>query len=184
MAKVVQANIKNITPEEHHCDDEIMVVFKGRAALKRYMQGKPNPWGFKLWPRAGVSGILYNFDVYQGLADVKHRAPSALGIDGDVVLQMVEGLESGKNCKIFADNFFSNLSLVKALRTRFMFFVGTFRANRLKRCQLKLEKHLKKLRCSSLDMKVELESNIIAVHWFDSRCVDTLSSYIGLEPVD
>lgn len=80
-----------------------------------------------------------------------------------MVLHMVKRLENGKNYKIFADNFFSNLSLLKALRDESMFFIGTFQDNRLKRGQLKSEKDLKKFRHGSSDMKVELKSNIIAV---------------------
>ena len=32
--------------------------------------------------------------------------PSALGLGGDVALQIVKGFENGNNYKIFADNFF------------------------------------------------------------------------------
>ena len=68
-----------------------------------------------------------------------------LGLGGDVALQIVEGFENGKNYTIFADNFFSNPSLVKALKAKSMFFVGTFQTNRLKGRKLKSEKDLKKL---------------------------------------
>jgi len=53
----------SIPPEDHNTVDEIMVNFKGRSPIKQYIRGKPNPWGFKLWGRAG---ILYDFDVDQG----------------------------------------------------------------------------------------------------------------------
>lgn len=56
-----------VVPEEHNSVDEMMIPFRGKfSSIKQYMRGKPNPWGFKLWVRTGVSGILCDFDVYQG----------------------------------------------------------------------------------------------------------------------
>ncbi|XP_067659983.1 piggyBac transposable element-derived protein 3-like, partial [Haliotis asinina] len=62
----LRSRFLTIPAEEHQSVDEIMVSFKGKSTLKQYMRGKPNPWGFKIWGRAGSSGILYDFDVYQG----------------------------------------------------------------------------------------------------------------------
>jgi hypothetical protein len=66
--------------------DDIMVSFKGRSSLKQYIQGKPNPWGFKLWGRAGASGVLYDFDDYQGKTG--RQREDYIGVGGDTVLQM------------------------------------------------------------------------------------------------
>ncbi|KAJ8344740.1 hypothetical protein SKAU_G00289330 [Synaphobranchus kaupii] len=44
-----------------------MIPFKGKfSGIRQYMKGKPHPWGFKVWARTGISGILCDFDVYQG----------------------------------------------------------------------------------------------------------------------
>ena len=148
------------------------------------MRGKPHPWGFKLWARAGISGKLYAFDIYQGSVDGKRRPSSALGLSGDAVLQMVNGLQDGKNYKIFVDNFFTTPAQVESLKRKSMFFVGTYRANRLKGCKLKTEKELKQLGRGSHHFKVDLMSNIVAVRWFDNKSVDILSSYASVEPQD
>ena len=66
--------------------DEIRVLFKGRSSLKQYIRGKPNSWGFKLWGRAGASGVLYDFDVYQGKTG--RQTEDYIGVGGDTVLQM------------------------------------------------------------------------------------------------
>jgi hypothetical protein len=47
--------------EEHNSVDEMMVNFKGKSTIKQYIRGKPNPWGFKLWGRAGISGLTLIF---------------------------------------------------------------------------------------------------------------------------
>ena len=89
-------NCLKIPPEEHNSIDEIMVSFKGKSSIKQYIRGKPNPWGFKLWGRAGISGILYDFDVYQGASKNK---PTELGVGGDIVMKLKESLDEGKTIK-------------------------------------------------------------------------------------
>ena len=63
----VRRNCLNIICKEKNSVDEMMVPFKGKySRIKQYMRGKRYPWGFKIWCRAGVSGILYDFHIYQG----------------------------------------------------------------------------------------------------------------------
>ena len=35
-----------------------------KSLLRQYMPKKTHKWGFKLWGRSGVSGFLYDFDIY------------------------------------------------------------------------------------------------------------------------
>ncbi|XP_016329239.1 piggyBac transposable element-derived protein 3-like, partial [Sinocyclocheilus anshuiensis] len=75
-----------VVPEEHNSVDEMMIPFKGRFSnIKQYMRGKPHPWGFKLWVRTGISGMLCDFDVYQGSVDGIRQAKSELGLSGDLL---------------------------------------------------------------------------------------------------
>jgi hypothetical protein len=67
---------------------------------------------------------------------------------------MCKSLPDGKNYKIFADNFFTSMPLLVKLKEKSFHFVGTVRANRLKGCDLKTEKELKKDRRGSYDCKV------------------------------
>lgn len=57
-------------------------------------------------------------DIYQGSHNWKRRVASEPGVGGDIVLQMVRNLPEGLNFKAFADNFFTNLALAKALREK------------------------------------------------------------------
>lgn len=63
---LLQRNRKNIEQEEFNAVDEIKVPFTGRCSLKQYIPNKQTPWGFKLWGRAGITGVLHQFEVYQG----------------------------------------------------------------------------------------------------------------------
>ena len=175
-------NLNKIPPQQKQSVDEVMVAFKGRSGLKQYLRNKPRKWGFKLWARAGCDGILHDFDVYQGKTD-KAGEKSGLGMTGNVVMNMVRNLQEDQNFIIFADNLFSSLKLVEELKSKGFWFVGTVRENRLKGCDLKGEKALKKEKRGAMDSKVELNSNVVVVRWFDNRKVDLISSCIGVEPL-
>jgi len=109
-------NCLDIIPEENNSVDEMMIAYKGRfSKIKQYMRGKPHPWGFKIWARTGTSGILCDFDVYQGSVDRCKAQPSEYGMSGEVVLKLVSTLPDNQNYKIYADNFFTSVPLVVKL---------------------------------------------------------------------
>lgn len=178
----LNASLKTLPQEECSAVDEVMVPFKGRSDIKQFMRNKPHKWGFKMWGRAGTTGTLYEFEIYQGAkADASDR-PSKLSKSAMNVINMTTNIPDGKNFKVFADNFFTSLALVEALKARDIFYVGTVRVNRLKGCPLQNEKELKKVGRGAFDEVVDLTSGAVAVRWFDNRTVDLLSTYVGAEP--
>ena len=84
-------------------------------------------------------------------------------------MAMTSNLETGKNFKVFADNLFSSLKLVKALRERGLSYVGMVRENRLEGCGLKAERVVKKEGRGAMNSKVNVASNVVAVRWFDNN---------------
>ena len=130
-----------------------------------------------------VSNRCYDFDVYQGISAGK-RQISEFGMAADVVLKLCSTLPSHQNHKVYADNFFTGVTLLQKLVERGIHFVGTVRSERLPNCTLQDEKELKKKGRGSFDWKIEQESNIIAVQWCDTRAVILLSTYVGASPVD
>lgn len=137
-----------------------------------------------MWGRAGASGMLYEFELYQGAnKSGENQKKTSLGVTGEVVVRMTQNIPDGENFKVFADNLFTSLALVERLKERSIFYVGTVRMNRLKGCDLKSEKDLKVEGRGSTDYKVELNSGVIAVRWYDNRCVDLVSNYVGVDPV-
>nr|XP_047132561.1 piggyBac transposable element-derived protein 3-like [Hydra vulgaris] len=114
----LRENFLKVSPEENQSVDEIMVAFKGRSFLKQYVPNKPNKWGFKLWGRCGVSGYLYDFDLYQGKEIKKKDEYSPHGIGASVVIKMTSTLPENHIFKIFADNYFSSLPLLDELKKR------------------------------------------------------------------
>ena len=174
----LKTSLTKLPQEEFSAVDEIMIPFKGRSDIKQFMRNKPHKWGFKMWGRAGASGILYEFDVYQGASVT---SDDGLSKSSQVVIKMTSNIPLGLNFKVFADNFFSSLPLVKILQSKRIFYV---RVNRLKGLELKSEKELKTDGSrGAFDHAIEVNSGVVAVRWYDNRPVDLLSSYIGVEPV-
>ncbi|XP_047490888.1 piggyBac transposable element-derived protein 3-like [Penaeus chinensis] len=177
-----RAQCLKITPEEHNSIDEMMIPFKGSfSGIKQYMKGKPHKWGYKIWARAGASGILYDFDIYQGKRG-NTSDTSSLGVAADVVLKLSSTLSDNKNYKVYADNFLSSIPLLEALQNHGIHDLGTIRPNRLRNCNLESDADLKKYGRGSYDFRVEQNHNFVAVKWHDTRAVTLVSTYAGPEP--
>lgn len=169
-----------LTPDEHSSIDEMMCKFRGKTSpIRQYIKGKPHPWGFKIWGRAGTDGVLNDFDVYQGGNGIR----TELGQGPDVVLKLTSTM--AKNCryKIYADNLFTSVPLLIKLKEQGMEYTGTVRKNRLPGCALEDEKAMKKRGRGAFDHRVEETHNIAAVRWFDNRAVSLLSTRTAVEPV-
>jgi len=115
------------SPDEHIAIDEMIIPFKGRSGLKQYMKAKPKKWGFKVWVQANRNGYVNCFHLYQG--QCKSAVRSNFRPIGDSVLKLCHDMQD-KNHKLFMDNLFTSLPLLRQLRTFNIFVIGTLRANR------------------------------------------------------
>jgi len=167
-------------PTEFQAIDEMIIPFKGRHRGKQYLKSKPKQWGFKVWVRASQDGYVSKFEMYQRLL-----SPSTeIGIIGDTVLRLAEGLEN-KNHKLFLDNLFTSIPTLLNLQSKGIYVVGTIRANRLKEANDKLihPKILAKQGRGSISV-VTSTDNITILRWSDNNIVHMISSYAGVEPKD
>lgn len=53
--------------------------------MKQYNKSKPHKWGFSVFTRAEVSGIMYDFEMYTGK---NMKLEGNLGISGNIVLRL------------------------------------------------------------------------------------------------
>ncbi|XP_048106446.1 piggyBac transposable element-derived protein 2 [Alosa alosa] len=169
-------------PEEFHSIDEQMIPFKGQLSIKQYIPKKPKPWGVKVWVRAGSSGYVYRFEVYQGSANRGHS--SGLRMAGDVVMRLCDD-KKHKNHKVFFDNFFSSIPLLEALKDLGIYGTGTCRANRVKGAsqKLKSEKQLTQEGRGACSV-VSTNGNITITRWLDSSVIHLASTCAGQSPED
>ena len=178
--EALRQNFLKIPPKEFQSVDEIIIPFKGRSGLKVYMPNKPHKWGFKFWGRSDSDGFIYDLDLYQ---PIPNEMVSELGRSAGVVEKLTDSLQSGKNFKVFADNFFSSVSLAEKLKKRGIWYVGTVRMNRVVGNSLPKDKELQKKPRGHFVAQVEQNTNVACVRWNDNKIVSLISTYVATDPV-
>lgn len=191
--------------EHQYAVDEQMVKFTGKTApegCRTYMPMKPISHGLKMWARCGVSGYTYKVELYTGKQATGSQARTrgaqpiqtatphatytadvakAVGKSGEVVLRLCEGLP--QNSRIFFDNYFSSVALLKHLREQQIWAVSTVRANRIGHCPMESEKEFEKHSRGHWDFKKHRDG-VEVVGWNDNKRVLLASNYVGVEPHD
>nr|XP_042908067.1 uncharacterized protein LOC122271301 [Parasteatoda tepidariorum] len=76
--------------DKHLSIDEFIIPFKGRSRLKQYNKIKPHKWGIKVSGLCGVSGMLYDLEIYTGKDTLQDK--TKLGISGDIVVPIFKTL--------------------------------------------------------------------------------------------
>ena len=99
---MLQTKCRKHPQEECHAVDEQIIPTKSRSGIRQYLPNKPHKWGIKVWARCGVSGMLYDFEVYTGKAP-----PSSLdkeyGKVGAVVVRLMEHLPKSVGHKVYME---------------------------------------------------------------------------------
>ena len=177
-----------VEPEEYHSVDEQIIPSKTKfSSIRQYNQKKSKKWGFKNLVRAGSSGFMYDFYIYQGKSgkessdeenDYQHLQKSA-----QVVAKLCQTLPEFSNHKLFSDNWFSTIDLIFYLKEKGILAVGTIRANRLGDCSIMANKDLAKQDRGAMDYRVDGNSGVIVVKWVDNSIVQLVSNYVGINPM-
>jgi hypothetical protein len=122
---------------------------------------------------------MYDFRIYTGKGTCEDIG---LGSSGDIVMALCSNIPSGKNFKIFFDNWFSSLQLAVALKEKQILCVGTVRSDRMGQCPLMNEAKMKKKGRGSFDWRVETDHNVALVRWHDGKAINLLSTYAAIDP--
>ena len=104
---------KSVLQEEMQSIDEQIIPTKSRCGIKLYMPKKPNKWGIKLWASCGISGIVYDFEIYACKAPNSQDEIPGIMMGGNVVHCLTKNLPYHQNFKLYFDNFFSSVTLMK-----------------------------------------------------------------------
>ncbi|XP_054602416.1 piggyBac transposable element-derived protein 2-like [Nothobranchius furzeri] len=171
-----------------HSVDEVMVAYKGTRAgnLHQYIANKPYKWGFKLFCRASSSGIIHDLLLYQGASTFFNTTLSEeeqmLPLGAKVVTTLCKTITQPRLSVVFCDNYFTSFKLVKYLDTSLgVKCIGTVRPNRTGGATLMTDKELTKKGRGAFDYKAA--EGVIAVKWFDNKCVNLLSNAVGVMPL-
>jgi hypothetical protein len=192
LLEAIRQNCLKLEEENRYSIDEMMVPYKGtRAGSRRqYLPKKPKKWGFKLFVRAGVSGLVYDILPYGG--DDTFRFCSftdyedSLGLGAKVVIALCKTIKT-KPSVVYFDNFFTSLELIRHLHhDQGIFSLGTIKNNRLRGCQQKLptDKQLTKKDRGTSKQLVCQKNKIVVVKWVDNKVVTLASSFVDCYPME
>lgn len=189
----LRKNFSKIPNEKRMSVDEMMVPYKGKKAgfRKQYLPKKPKKWGFKIFVRAGVSGIVYDYILYGGQWTFENSGnrivfpshESHFGFGAQIVLALSQTIQDKSASVLFFDNFFTSPLLIKHLRREYgILSLGTLRENRCK-TDMKPDKVLMKKR-GNIDYRSDNRNRLVVVKWADTKVVTLVSSYVGHRPIE
>jgi len=146
---IIRLNCLKLSQGQRFSIDEMMVPYKGKKAGSRrqYMQNKPKKWGIKLFVRAGIDGMVYDFLVYSGDCTFRNITFSTFetgyfGLGPKVVIALCSTIPNKPLSVVYFDNFFTTPDL----RDEFgILSLGTLRKQHLRGCPLMEDKKLNKL---------------------------------------
>ncbi|XP_061567214.1 piggyBac transposable element-derived protein 3-like [Cololabis saira] len=184
----VRKKCLEIDSENQFSIDEMMVPYKGTKAgsLRQYLPSKPHHWGIKIFVRAGVSGIVYDFLTYTGKSTfgIAQGPVKEIGVGANVVVQLCKTIRNPSECVVYFDNFFTSLPLIVHLKESFgLRSLGTIRKNRLKGCILEDDRALLRQGRGSYDYRVDNEAEVAVVKWVDNKAVTLASSCAAVSPL-
>ena len=185
---IVRNQCTEVEPEEYHSVDEQIIPSKTKfSRIRQYNPKTPKKWGFKNLVRAGSSGIMYDFFIYEGKPTTNNENDNTdydhLQKSAQVVGKLCQNLPGHKNHKLFFDNCFSTLELMLYLKNKGILAVGTIRLNRLGGCSVSSNKDLQKAGRGSSDYRTDNNSGITVVKWIDNNVVQLISNFVGIEPM-
>ena len=97
------------------------------SSTRKYNPKKPKKWGLKNLVRGGISGFMYDFFVYDGKnsAELDDEKLSHLQKFSQVAAKLCDDLLGHKNYKVFFDNWFTTLDLLRHFRSKGIHAAGT-----------------------------------------------------------
>ena len=161
-------------PRQNLAVDERMVKSRHRSGIRQFIKDKPTKWGIKLWVLADSSnGYTVDFNVYIGKAAGQNVSANGLGYD--VVMKLLRPFVN-QGYHLFVDNFYTSLTLFKALFNQGILATGTIMETRRDfLASLKNSKGWAKGKERGT-MRWERVSPCLALQWVDNKVVSLLTT--------
>lgn len=97
------------------------------------------------------------------------------------MIKLCETLPRHQDFTVHFENWFTFIELQIQLKSWGIWSVGTIRSNRLRDCNLKCEKELKKVGRGAVDSRVGKKSGIHVVCWLDKSAAQLFSTHAAME---
>ncbi|XP_023213628.1 piggyBac transposable element-derived protein 4-like [Centruroides sculpturatus] len=119
---------KYFTPSEYLTVDEQLLAFRGKCSFRQYIPSKPAKYGIKMFALCDVkTAYTVSLEPYLGK---QPDGPYCFSTNAQDVVERLVTPVQGTNRNITGDNWFTSVSLVKALKAKKLTYVGTIRKNR------------------------------------------------------
>lgn len=182
---IIRNNCLSIPQGKRFSIDEMMILYKGKKAgsRKQYMKNKPKKWGFKIFVRAGIDGMVYDFLAYSGDCTFRNihfslYELSYFGLGPKVVIALSSSIPKKPMSVIYFDNFFTTPELISYLRSEFgILSLGTLRKQHLRGCQIDEDKKLMKKPRGTYVYCCDTSKKVTILKWLDNKVVCLASSY-------
>lgn len=163
--------------------DEQMIPFTGICGVKQFVRGKPNPEGLKNFVCATPSGLVLDFEIYQGKDTFLENTTKDLGVGPSAVVRLVRSLREGT--QIFMDRYFTTIPLLEYLLDNKFHGTGTIMKSRIPRgVHLTSETILKRLGRGATEQSVRSDGKINVIQWYDLKPVLLASTNLQEHPVN
>ncbi|GLV46810.1 hypothetical protein CBL_20956 [Carabus blaptoides fortunei] len=155
--------------------DESMIPYYGKHYAKQFIRGKPIRFGYKCWAICTSNGYMIASFIYTGKNEASPYREFGLG--GEVVLELLKlaGVPPQKGFKIFFDNYFTSVKLLRHLANEGYCASGTVRQGRMDNCPLPDKKFWNKQKRGFAMFKTSEQVTI--AQWKDNKVVSGASNY-------
>mgnify|MGYP004578525483 CR=1 FL=1 len=158
--------------------DEQMIPFTGRCpnSLRQFVKSKPRPVGLKNFVITSSTGIVLDFEIYQGTTTP--LGDRSLGLGPAVILRLCETIP--RNSFLYFDRYFTTIPLLQRLHEIGLNGTGTIMGNRMKEPNFLSDKQMKR---GDVDQKVRSDQKVVGVKWMDNKSVLMSSNCVGKDPI-
>ncbi|XP_032588852.1 piggyBac transposable element-derived protein 2-like isoform X1 [Drosophila mojavensis] len=145
-------------------------------------EDKPHKWGYRIYVLSGQSGFCYKFEIDSGNENKVLPNEPDLGAASNCVVRMVREVPRHQNFRIYFDNFFNSLPILKYLADEGILALGTIRRKRIPNNKtidnINLKKHPSG---TSVEYVADFDGVDISVtSWLDNKVVSLASNYAGI----
>ena len=155
--------------------DEQMIPFTGKCNVKQYVPGKPRPVGLKNFVCTTSSGLMVDFEVYQG-STTNLPEKDTIGLGPSVVMRLVSTLP--KRSFVYFDRYFTTLSLMTRLLEEQIHGTGTIQTNRFKAFNFLKDNRMKRGKYEEITRS---DNAVSFVKWKDTKSVLMVFTCTGAE---
>jgi hypothetical protein len=140
------------------------------------MKNKRTRYGLKLFILAcSNSGYAHTLKLEEGL---RPGETSRVGYGGTVVKELVDAAKLVAGSTLYADNWFTSVTLALQLKAKKVFLVGTTRADRKTwpREELKVKPGDPKLKRGEMTVVTNRDTGITCMSWLDNKLVSMIAT--------